>query len=67
MKTILVKKCGKYKDGGTEYFCDKSGKKYFIDGRIGSSTKGKVFDRYPSEKGAKILNLVLGTKVEGQF
>jgi hypothetical protein len=62
-KLILVTKIGKYKDGGTEYFRDSKGKKYFIDGRINSLTKGKVYDRYPDEKGSTILNVVLATKI----
>jgi hypothetical protein len=30
--------------------------KYHIDYRIGSKTKGELFDRYPSDEGAQILD-----------
>ena len=30
--------------------------KYCIDNRIHSTTKGELYDRYPSKEGAKILN-----------
>lgn len=46
---------GKYRDGGTEHYADADGKNYFIDNRIGSSTCGSIFDRYPGADGAGIL------------
>lgn len=49
----------RYKDGGTDVYVDKKGKKYYKDGRIGTKTKGKIFDRYPKDKGAKILDVEL--------
>ena len=45
-----------YKDGGTYTFV-KNNKTYYVDRRIGSTTKNKVYDRYPGDKGAKIVNI----------
>lgn len=59
--TVTVTNRGTYKDGGTQEFQDRQGKKYFVDGRISSKTKGKVYDRYPSDAGAKILDVLLVT------
>lgn len=59
MKTIIVTKCGVYKDGGTTEFRDKQRNKYFIDNRINSKTKGKVFDKYPGDNGAKMIDVLL--------
>jgi hypothetical protein len=55
MKTKLTE-CDAYKDGGTIEYCDENNNRYFVDGRIRSKTKGELFDRYPSDKGAKILD-----------
>jgi hypothetical protein len=30
--------------------------KFYLDNRIGSSTRGELFDRYPDEEGAVILD-----------
>ncbi len=30
--------------------------KYYLDNRIGSTTKGELYDKYPSEKGALVLD-----------
>lgn len=45
-----------YKDGGTYTFV-KNNKKYYVDQRIGSTTKGKVYDRYPGHAGATIVDV----------
>jgi hypothetical protein len=58
-----------YRDGGTSAWIEplvkesiktvkqaKEAKKYYLDNRIGSMTKGELYDRYPSEKDAKILD-----------
>jgi hypothetical protein len=56
MKTITVKWSGRYRDGGTDVYTEvDTGTKYFVDNRIRSETKGKIFDRYPGDKGAKQL------------
>lgn len=34
----------------------KSAKHYYLDNRIRSTTKGELFDRYPGDEGAVILN-----------
>ena len=66
MKTVQVVYTGTYKDGGTSSYREKQKPytKYFIDGRIGSITKGKVFDRYPGDERARILNVKLETEIE---
>jgi hypothetical protein len=64
MKTIIVTRRGIFKDGGTEEYQDKERNHYFIDKRINSKTKGKVFDKYPSDVGAKILDVILTERVE---
>lgn len=58
-----------YRDGGTtvwvsvedRYVIKKAEdiencKKYYMDNRISSNTKGELYDSYPSAKGAKILD-----------
>lgn len=58
-EVIIYRPRATYMDGGTQVIKNKQGKKYYIDGRIGSKTKGKVYDRYPGDKGAKIVNIKL--------
>jgi len=54
LKSTDIRWCGGYKDGGTDvYFLD--GKKYYRDRRMGSKTKGRIFNAYPGDKGAAIL------------
>jgi hypothetical protein len=47
------------RDGGTKVCLGEDGKTYFIDRRIFTKTKGKVYDKYPSEEGAQMLNIAL--------
>ncbi len=47
---------GIYKDGGTYTFF-KNGKTYYVDRRIGSKTIDKVYDSYPGDAGAKIVDI----------
>ena len=49
---------GGYKDGGTQEYQGWDGKRYFVDHRISSKTKGEIYDRYPSDKGAVLLTNV---------
>lgn len=58
-KEIHARITGHIRDGGTIHCEGKDGKSYFIDHRISSKTKGKVYDRYPSDGGAQILDVVL--------
>jgi hypothetical protein len=44
-----------FKDGGTQSFKGKSGKTYFLDGRISSKTKNQLYDKYPTDKNANLL------------
>jgi hypothetical protein len=58
METIDCEYIDYYRDGGTKIVEDiKTGTRYFIDKRIGSKTRGKVFDRYPSHEGAKQVDI----------
>jgi hypothetical protein len=59
MLIVLVEEKDRFRDGGTIIYEDVNGTKYFKDGRIGSITKGKIFDRYPNEPTAKELNVQL--------
>jgi len=58
-----------FRDGGTSVWIELSIKnslktieeaqncqKYYLDNRIGSQTKGQLFDKYPSDKDAKMLD-----------
>jgi hypothetical protein len=64
-----LKRCGIIRDGGTTVWINpevrknlktieeaNNAQKYYIDGRIGSKTKGELFDKYPSDEGAIILD-----------
>lgn len=48
-------KLNKYRDGGTVKLDIYDGDTYYIDNRIGSETKGRMFSRYPSEPSAQQL------------
>lgn len=50
-----ITQTGLYRDGGTIHAVDETGKSYFVDGRIGSETKGRVFNEYPGEDGALLV------------
>jgi len=54
---IILQWCGRYRDGGTDQYRDKNQNKYFLDGRIASKTKGQLFDKYPGDADAQILDL----------
>lgn len=46
-----------YRDGGTcEVYCPKTDEYYYIDMRIRTETKGSLYDRYPGDAEAKIIN-----------
>lgn len=45
----------RYRDGGTVKYIDAKNVNYFIDWRIGSSSRGLIFDRYPSLDGSGVL------------
>jgi hypothetical protein len=59
MKEILVKEKMRARDGGTTVYSDKDGNNYWKDWRIDSTTKGTIYDRYPSEDGAQVLDVKL--------
>ena len=57
---IIVRVIDSYLDGGTLWVRDdKTREDYFIDRRFGSPTYGEVFDKYPSDSGAEMLNIKL--------
>lgn len=43
-------------DGGTKVYVDEKGQNYYLDNRIASTTKGKMYDKYPNDKDAKIID-----------
>lgn len=58
-----------FKDGGTSVWMEpevynsiknkddaEKAVKYYLDNRLESQTKGELFDRYPSDKGAIMLD-----------
>lgn len=59
MREILVTEFGRIRDGGTVTYVSELGLKFFVDNRIGTKTKGAVYDRYPGDEGAKILDVKL--------
>lgn len=48
----------RYKDGGTCGYRDEQDRRYYVDGRINSKTKGRVFSVYPSDDNIKPLDVV---------
>lgn len=48
-----------YRDGGTLVCYEQSspGKRYFIDRRIRTTTKDALYDKYPGDPEAKILDI----------
>lgn len=67
MKDII--EISRYRDGGTSVWIEPSVKsslktieeadscqKYYLDNRINSTTKGELYDKYPNEEGAVILD-----------
>lgn len=57
IKKIKGKHVSTFKDGGTKRVLGEDNNEYYIDNRINSKTKGKIYDRHPSLLGAKQLNL----------
>jgi hypothetical protein len=51
-----------YKDGGTVEIKYRN-KKYFIDYRIKSKTRGRVYNLYPGDAGAAIVDEEIENKV----
>lgn len=56
---VEVTKVTTYRDGGTVQYASKMGMNFWQDGRIGTKTKNLIYDRHPSEEGARILNVKL--------
>lgn len=69
LNKIDIIKISIVRDGGTSVWIEPSIKaalktideadacqKYYLDNRIGSTTKGELYDRYPNEDGAVILD-----------
>jgi adenylate kinase family enzyme len=57
MKKIKAHYVDCYLDGGTIKAVDDEGNYYYIDNRINSSKKGLIFDSYPANLDAKIVNI----------
>lgn len=50
-----------YRDGGTKKYRANDGTFYYEDHRLGTLTPGKIYDRYPADKGAigEHVNLII--------
>lgn len=60
MIAINVIRKNSYTDGGTIKWQDPStGIVYYEDHRLFTQTEGAIYDRYPKDPGAKILDVVL--------
>lgn len=62
MKKVKVVEKGGYRDGGTIRYLGEDGRFYFEDHRIKvkkTLNEGKIYDRHPNEKNAKLLNVEL--------
>lgn len=55
-KKIKLQYHNTYLDGGTEVYSGSDHKIYYVDYRLGTTTHGEIFDRYPDNEGAKMLN-----------
>lgn len=55
MTKTRITETGRCRDGGTILAVDETGKSYYVDGRIGSETKGLVFNKYPGEDDAMLV------------
>lgn len=55
-RKIKLAECSHYKDGGTIEYRGSDGKHYFLDRRIKTTTRGLFYDRYPGDKGARIVD-----------
>jgi hypothetical protein len=56
MNKIKLTECGVARDGGTIAYKGSDGNSYYEDHRIGTLTKGVLYDRYPKENDARALN-----------
>lgn len=67
---IDLQKISIIRDGGTSVWIEpsvkariktiedaKSAQKYYLDFRFGSNTRGQLFDKYPNEPDAQMLDL----------
>jgi hypothetical protein len=43
-------------DGGTRKYLGSDGNVYYVDDRLQTTTKGEIYDSYPGNKDAKMLN-----------
>jgi len=59
MEKIKVKYLDSFLDGGTDHYVDENGNDYYEDHRIRTLTPGVIYDRYPKDRDAKILNIEL--------
>ncbi len=51
---VVIARAISYKDGGTVELRTNRGT-FYLDKRLGTKTAGKLFDRYPEDKGAKLV------------
>lgn len=43
-------------DGGTKVYSGSDYKIYYVDYRLGTTTAGELYDKYPGDEGAKMLD-----------
>lgn len=55
-ESIYLQEIAIASDGGTKVAAGSDGNIYYIDHRIGTKTPGLVYDKYPSDKGANIID-----------
>lgn len=61
MKLTLSAIC---RDGGTKMCIGEDGRRYFIDYRISTATRGGIYDKYPVDEGATLLTYINNPNVE---
>lgn len=65
VRKVKVKKVSVYRDGGTIHYVDAAGESYFEDHRIGTQTKGQIFDKHPSN--AEAIGITVDLEVVSEF
>ena len=56
---MKAKVIGKYNHGAVKKLQTADGKQYFLDNRINSKTRGKIFDIHPDLKSAKQVDIII--------
>lgn len=54
-KFLTIKQVGRFKDGSAEIYRDKKGNFLFRETRLSAKNFGFFYDKYPTDKDAKII------------